>query len=39
MDTRSFRAASLLVIVSLLISKTFAVDTFDPATGYISLRS
>ena len=37
MDTRSFRAASLLVIVSLpLISKTFAVDTFDPATGYIN---
>ena len=40
MDTRPFKTASLLVIVSLpLISKTFAVDTFDPATGYISIPS
>ena len=38
MDTRSFKTASLLVIVSLpLISKTFAVDTFDPATGILSV--
>ena len=40
MGKRSFKTASLLVIASLpLISKTFAVDTFDPATGYISIPS
>ena len=40
MDSRSFKTGSLLVIVSLpLISKTFAVDTFDPATAYISIPS
>tara|TARA_X000000950_G_scaffold270001_1_gene349282 strand:- start:324 stop:539 length:216 start_codon:yes stop_codon:yes gene_type:complete len=40
MGKRSFKTASLLVIASLpLISETFAVDTFDPATGYISIPS